>query len=415
MRPQIYHIDDHSIDHHSIDPDALLVMEKLKNAGFTAYLVGGGVRDLILKKQPKDFDISTSAKPEEIKRIFQRNCILIGRRFRLAHIRFGHKILEVSTFRTGADEGDLIVHDNEWGKPEEDVLRRDFTINGLFYDPSTRSVIDYVGGWKDIHDKLIRTIGNPLIRFRQDPVRMIRLLKFQARYGFSIDPPAQIALTTCKEELVKSSPARILEEMFRMLESGYASKFIHLMTEFGLLELLFPCLTHFLETKNGKEIYHYLDFADQINRQNVRRSLERSILTSCLLYPILEKEIQKQFLDKDINPHISDVMLVTTSLIKAFVTSSFSHFPRRISSTVTYILAMQYRLTPPNGKRHSKPKFVRNKEFILALKFLKLRTLINNDLLHHYSHWREIYRQAEHHKDRKHNHKPRPQHVAKTV
>ena len=176
MQRIVYSTNDHQIDYNLIDPDALLVMQRLQEAGFTAYLVGGGVRDLLLKKIPKDFDISTSALPEEIKKLFPRNCILIGRRFRLADVRFGHKIIEVSTFRSGDNEGgSLIVHDNEWGTPEEDVLRRDFTINGLFYDPSNHTVIDYVGGWNDIQKKVLRTIGNAHYRFRQDPVRMIRL------------------------------------------------------------------------------------------------------------------------------------------------------------------------------------------------------------------------------------------------
>ena len=187
MQPKIYHANEHDISITLIDPDAILILKKLKEAGFQAYLVGGSVRDLLVKKQPKDFDISTSARPEQIKQIFQRNCMLIGRRFRLAHIRFGHRIFEVSTFRAGENDSDLIIHDNIWGTPEEDVLRRDFTMNGLFYDPTTHTVIDYVGGWHDIHNNLLKTIGEPSTRFKQDPVRMIRLLKFQSRFNFDIE------------------------------------------------------------------------------------------------------------------------------------------------------------------------------------------------------------------------------------
>ena len=177
MQPKIYFVKDHGIDSSLIDLDALYVLERLRQAGFTAYLVGGSVRDLLIRKIPKDFDISTSARPEQIKAIFQRQCILIGRRFRLAHIRFGHKIIEVATFRTGENDSDLIIHDNVWGTPEQDVLRRDFTINGLFYDSSNHSVIDFVGGWEDIRKHMLRIIGEPEIRFKQDPVRLLRLLK----------------------------------------------------------------------------------------------------------------------------------------------------------------------------------------------------------------------------------------------
>lgn len=225
MQPKIYSVSEHVIDQSLIDPDALLTINKLREAGHTAYLVGGGVRDLLLKRAPKDFDISTSALPEQVKQVFHRNCILIGRRFRLAHVRFGHKILEVSTFRSGENDSDLILQDNKWGSAQEDVLRRDFTINGLYYDPSNHTIIDYVGGWEDIQKNMLRTIGDPYIRFKQDPVRMIRLLKFRARFGLDIDMESRKALVNCRDEIVKSSPARVLEEIFRMLESGASAPF----------------------------------------------------------------------------------------------------------------------------------------------------------------------------------------------
>ncbi len=194
MEQKNYPFESHSLPIDKIDPDALYVMEKLRAAGYVAYLVGGSVRDLLLNHIPKDFDISTSAEPEQIKKVF-RNCILIGRRFRLAHIRFGKKIIEVATFRSGDPDTDaLIIRDNKWGSPEEDALRRDFTINGLFYDPATQTIIDYVDGYPDIQKRIIRTIGQPFIRFRQDPVRMLRLLKFQARFNLEVDPPSRIAL-----------------------------------------------------------------------------------------------------------------------------------------------------------------------------------------------------------------------------
>ena len=161
MNPKFYPFDTHKLPLEKIDPDALYVMEKLRLNGYIAYLVGGGVRDLLLGHKPKDFDISTSAEPEQIRHLF-RNCILIGRRFRLAHIRFGKKIIEVSTFRSGDNETDaLILRDNKWGSPEEDVLRRDFTINGLFYDSATQEVIDYVDGYADVQKQLLRTVGQP--------------------------------------------------------------------------------------------------------------------------------------------------------------------------------------------------------------------------------------------------------------
>lgn len=410
VQPKTYHATDHDIDPALIDSDAIHVINKLKEAGFLAYLVGGSVRDLLVKKTPKDFDISTSALPEQIKQLFQRHCILIGRRFRLAHVRFGHKIIEVSTFRSGDNESDLIVQDNQWGTPEEDVLRRDFTINGLYYDPSNRTVIDYVGGWEDIHKRILRTIGDPKIRFRQDPVRMIRLLKFKARFGFEIHPSAQQTLLDCRNEIVKSSPARILEEILRMLESGASSSFFKLMSESGMLELLFPCLTHFLDGEYGNLVYTYLGAADNVNASNLRRPLDRAILTSCLLFPILDREIHMTYLQNGIVPHIGQIMMLTASLIKGVVTSSFSHFPRRLSTTMNFILATQYRLTPLSGKRHHRPKLMHNKEFELALKFLKLRALTDEKLMDAYGWWHHQYRLMERQGERRGHHPHSPPH-----
>lgn len=407
MKPKIYHASDHDIDPVLIDPDAIQILTKLKEAGFAAYLVGGSVRDLLVKKQPKDFDISTSARPEQIKQLFQRNCMLIGRRFRLAHIRFGHRIFEVSTFRSGDNDSDLIVRDNCWGTPEEDVLRRDFTINGLFYDPSSHTVIDFVGGWQDIHNNLLKTIGDPVIRFKQDPVRMIRLLKFQSRFNFDIDPKTSFAMTKCINEITKSSPARILEEILRMLESGASSPFFRLLTSSGLLELLFPCLDHFLKGEFGEDTYKLLNTADEINSTNERKPLDRAILLSCLLYPILEREIEMVFLKKDKIPHYGEVLMVTTSLIKGLVISSFAHFPKRLSSEAGFILSTQYRLTPPNGKRIQRTRMSHNKEFELAVKFLKIRSLADIKLEESYEWWSNQRKQVERQSER-HGHKPNP-------
>lgn len=395
MQPKSYSSTEHAIDRNLIDSDALQIVHRLQQAGFIAYLVGGSVRDLLVKRKPKDFDISTSARPEQIKQLFQRSCILIGRRFRLAHVRFGHKIFEVSTFRSGENDDDLIIQDNVWGTPAQDVLRRDFTMNGLFYDPAQDSVIDYVGGWEDIKAGVLKTIGEPKTRFRQDPVRMMRLLKFQARFAFAIDIQTQTAMKQCFEEIMKSSPARVLEEILRMLESGSSETFFHLMTESGMLELLFPCLTHFLEGKEGKHVYAYLNAADQVN-QNNKNPLDRSILASCLIYPILESEVHAKFQKKGLTPNLGDIMNVTGSIIKGFVTASFSHFPRRLGSTMSFILAMQYRLTPLSGKRHPKPKLIRNHEFLLALQFLKIRSLVHGNLIDDYTYWKEMVRQGDH-------------------
>lgn len=407
MQPKIYIASDHDIDRDMIDADALFVLNKLRNAGYKAYLVGGSVRDLLVKLKPKDFDISTSARPEQVKQLFGRSCLLIGRRFLLAHIRFGKKVIEVATFRSGENDSDLIVQDNQWGTPEQDVLRRDFTINGLFYDVADHQVIDYVGGWDDIHKKILRSIGPAEVRFKQDPVRMIRLIKFIARFDFNVEDETIQALGQCKNEIMKSSPARILEEFFRMLESGAASAFFHQMSEYGLLDLLFPHLAQFLKTEIGKEIYQYLDAADRINQHFGPASLERSVLASCLVFPMLEQQILDHQKIKERPLHFGDILMLSASTIKNIVTSSFSHFPRRISSTMGFILSTQYRLTPLSGKRNYRLRLFKHREFVQCLKFLKLRSLVKEDLSEAYATWKKVYRQQEKHGDRK----PHPHHA----
>ncbi len=390
MQPKIFHATDHDIDAKAIDPDAISIIQRLLDAGFNAYLVGGSVRDLLLKKHPKDYDISTSARPEQIKRLFTRQCILIGRRFRLAHIRYGHKIFEVSTFRTGENDSDLIVQDNAWGTPEEDVLRRDFTINGLFYDPTTHSIIDYVGGWDDIHKRLLKTIGDPLVRFKQDPVRMIRLLRFKSRIGFEIEEESQEALLKLSEEIVKSSPARILEEMLRMLESGYSKEFFILMQENKLLQLLFPTLSKFLKSRYGNEVYQLLAAADNTILHHPKHHLSRSLLASLLLFPILEREIDYHYLRKKITPNFGEIMALSANIIRGVLITAFSHFPRKLSTEVHYILSMQYRLTPLSGKQHHGPRTLQHAEFAQALHLLQLRSLVNPGLKKAHAWWEQL-------------------------
>lgn len=387
MQPKIYHASEHDIDSTLIDHDAAYIIKKLREAGYSAYLVGGSVRDLLIKKVPKDFDISTSARPEQIKQLFHKNCLLIGRRFRLAHIRFGRKVFEVSTFRAGENDSDLILQDNVWGTEEEDIKRRDFTINGLCYDPSSHSIIDYVGGWEDIHQGTLRTIGDPEVRFKQDPVRMLRLLKFRARFGFNIEQKAREALINCRDEILKSSPARILEELFRMLESGASAPFINLMQESGLLKLLVPSLSKELEGPQSKEIYLLLASSDKLQSKNLRSPLDRGILVACLLYPLLVREIENYRQNNGSAPHLGEITMLAASTIKTFVTNSFTHFPRRISSTATFILVNQYRLTPLTNRRHHRGKILHHKEFELAVIFLKLRAQIDPRLNENYQSW----------------------------
>lgn len=390
--PVIYSDTEHFIDRAAVDPDALNVIHRLRAHGYSAYLVGGGVRDLLLGHTPKDFDISTSARPEQIKKVFGRQCLLIGRRFRLAHIRFGHKILEVATFRAGEMNDGLILQDNVWGTEEEDVMRRDFTINGLLYDPETHVVIDHVGGWEDIRSKTLRSIGEPEVRFKQDPVRMIRLLKFKARYGFEIDPKDLSALKECRTELLKSSPARVLEEWLRMLESKASAPFTKLMIEHELLPLLFPQLIHEFTGPNGPEMLRFLEACDHENKKAVNYPIERPVLVAALLYPLLEKQVYAQQRVEGQKCHFGDIMNLTYELIKQQVFNAFSHFPRRISATTSYVLSQQFKLLPFGEKKQHLVRLFKVREFPQALRLLKLRSLVYPQLKELYLNWREHYR-----------------------
>jgi poly(A) polymerase len=251
MTPRVLARSDHNVSRKNIDPDALKVLYRLKNNRFVAYLVGGGVRDLLLDRRPKDFDIGTSAHPQQVKKLF-RNCFVVGRRFRLCHVRFGPKVVEVSTFRRQAppEEGDtLIRRDNTFGTPEEDAFRRDFTINALFYDIATFSVIDYVGGLEDLHHRTIRAIGDPALRFREDPVRMLRAAALAARLSFAIERDTLEAIRAGRGDIVKSSPPRLLEEVYKILRQGASRRTFELLREVGLLPYLLPAAERALESQ----------------------------------------------------------------------------------------------------------------------------------------------------------------------
>ncbi|HEX6738449.1 MAG TPA: polynucleotide adenylyltransferase PcnB [Vicinamibacteria bacterium] len=242
MPPRILPRPEHTVSRKDIDADALKVLYRLKNHGHTAYLVGGGVRDLLLGRKPKDFDIGTSAHPQQVKKLF-RNCFVVGRRFRLCHVRFGRKVVEVSTFRRQAppEEGEsLIRRDNTFGSPEEDAFRRDFTVNALFYDIATFSVIDYVGGLEDLRDRVIRTIGDPGVRLQEDPVRMLRAVALAARLGFAIDRDTLEAIRSLRGEIAKSSPARLVEEIYKILRQGASRQTFQMLHDVGLLAYLLP-------------------------------------------------------------------------------------------------------------------------------------------------------------------------------
>ena len=302
---------EHPISRRDIDADALKVLYRLNEAGYTAYLVGGSVRDLLLSRRPKDFDIGTSAHPYQIKKLF-RNCWIIGRRFRLAHVRFGPKAIEVATFRKNIPAGtesesasarersselrrdrlpqspepaEHAHHDNTFGTPEEDAFRRDFTINALFYDISNYSIIDYVGGLQDLKDGLIRCIGDPNDRFREDPVRMLRAIVMASRLGFRLDAPIVAAIARHRSLIATSSPSRLIEEYYKILRSGAAELTFRALAEHRLLE---PITPEIQRGAKNQALWEALAALDLYRRgfESAPPTLTNPVLLGTLLIPL---------------------------------------------------------------------------------------------------------------------------------
>ncbi|MFP3874443.1 MAG: polynucleotide adenylyltransferase PcnB [Thiohalophilus sp.] len=258
MQPEIIPRNAHAVSRADISEYALKVLYRLKKAGFAAYLVGGGVRDLLLRHQPKDFDVATDATPEDVKKLF-RNCRLIGRRFRLAHVHFGRDIIEVATFRAQHRDGDedgvmtdgMILRDNVFGTLEEDAFRRDFTVNALYYNIADFSIVDYTGGMADLEQQRLRMIGDPDVRIQEDPVRLLRALRFAAKLDFSLDPELEGMFARHGERLLDVPPARLFEEMLKLFMSGHAVRTFELLLQYGLFQFLFPQTAERLQTDEG--------------------------------------------------------------------------------------------------------------------------------------------------------------------
>jgi poly(A) polymerase len=302
VEPRIVPRQEHTISRADIDPDALKVLYRLRQYEHTAYLVGGSVRDLLLGRRPKDFDIGTSAHPYQVKKLF-RNCWIIGRRFRLAHVKFGQKVIEVATFRRQVAAGEevvqdgvpapdpttpegehLIHHDNTFGTPEEDAFRRDFTINALFYDIADFSVIDYVGGLDDLYASVVRSIGDPDVRLREDPVRMIRAIALAARLDFAIEPALLASIRAHRHEIAKSSLPRLLEEYYKILRAGSSEKAFRGLADVGLLQPISTELHH----GASDPLWQSLAALDGYRRrfESTPETLSNAILLGTLLVPL---------------------------------------------------------------------------------------------------------------------------------
>jgi poly(A) polymerase len=351
-----------------IDSDAAKVVQRLRRYDHKAYLVGGCVRDLLLGGKPKDFDVVTSATPQEIKRLF-RNCRIIGRRFRLAHVFFGSKIVETSTFRAnpreveeeGEGEGgseteitDLMIRrDNVFGTPEEDARRRDFTINGLFYDIESGQVIDHVGGMADLEARLVRTIGDPDIRLREDPVRILRAIKFAARCDLSIESETYRRMMEHRHEITKCAQARVSEEFYRLLRAGAAKRSMELLVGTELLDILVPELARALRGDDAdaelslrrSRLWGYLASLD---RQSSRRPTAPSnalILATLTLPPLRDVLDPDSVAVRDVGPVVAQAIQPIMERLKA--SRRDAELTRQILLALRYVLPSQR----PNRRR----------------------------------------------------------------
>lgn len=294
---------EHNISRKNMEEEVLKVLYRLHNSGHKAYLVGGAVRDLLLERKPKDYDVATDARPDQIKKLFV-NSRLIGRRFRLAHIVFrGGKVVEVSTFRRSPDlpdeeeegelangERDLLIReDNTWGTPQQDAYRRDFTINALFYNIADFSIIDYIGGLADLNERTIRTIGDPNIRFREDPVRMIRAIEYAARLNFEFTPELLRSIHKHRRDLKRASDARIADELLHLLGSGASEQAFRQLWNSGLLEILHPDLHSSLSTAGVDTFFKKLAIVDGWRREN--RNVRDTLLLGVLFTLPLQRAV----------------------------------------------------------------------------------------------------------------------------
>ncbi|MGQ2801363.1 polynucleotide adenylyltransferase PcnB [Leptospira santarosai] len=378
-----YYRDAHLIRKNMIDEDAVKIIHRLNKFGFKAYIVGGGVRDLLLGRKPKDFDVVTNATPNQIKKIFN-NCRIIGRRFKIVHILFRGKVIEVSTFRSlpdyrlgkaVEDQDYLIKRDNKFGTPQEDAARRDFTINSLYYDVRNDSIIDYVGGFEDIRNKVLRVIGDPDISFREDPVRMLRAVKFAEILGLNIEKTTSKAIRKHKMELEKASSSRMLEEYNKIFRTWKASLIFQGMAEHGLLEVLFREAfekerkrnsnfgDRFLETSIGKR----LAIADKL-------LTEREEMTPHIFYSLIFSDLVSEALQKE-NMHL--VPAIKNSLEPIF---NRLETPKKDKDRLIKIFASQQRFLSTEDEKSSQNNFFRMKDYFYdAFMVFKIGAIAEND------------------------------------
>ncbi len=391
---------EHNVSRQHISENALKVLYRLNGAGFEAYLVGGGVRDLLLGGKPKDFDVATNATPEQIRQLF-RNCRLIGRRFRLAHIMFGRDIIEVATFRghhqennkqiASQSEAGMLLRDNVYGTIDEDAERRDFTINAMYYNIADYSIHDYAGGMEDMDDKLIRLIGDPETRYREDPVRMLRAIRFAVKLDFDIEEETAAPIEHLAPLLRDIPAARLYEESLKMLQSGYGLETYHLMREYNLFQQLFPTIArHFTDdysSKTEQMLDLALDSTDQ-RMEEGKRINPAFMFAAMLWYPMMElaDELTQHQRFKEY-----DAVMEASNRILDEVVKSIA-IPRRHTATIREIWQLQLRLPRRTGKRAF--RLMELNKFRAGFDFLEMRGEVEDGETKLLADWWETFQNA---------------------
>ncbi|NKI74403.1 polynucleotide adenylyltransferase PcnB [Dickeya sp. CFBP 2040] len=380
--------DQHAISRSDMSENALKVLYRLSKAGYEAYLVGGGVRDLLLGKKPKDFDITTNATPEQVRKLF-RNCRLVGRRFRLAHVMFGPEVIEVATFRghheqhqeqetkNAAQQGHngMLLRDNIFGTIEEDAQRRDFTINSLYYSIADFTVRDYTNGLHDLRQGLIRLIGDPETRYREDPVRMLRAVRFAAKLGMHISPETAEPIPRLASLLHDIPPARLFEESLKLLQAGHGYPTYQLLCEYQLFQPLFPLISRYFtanrESTMERMIVQVLKNTDQ-RIQNDMRVNPAFLFSAMLWYPLVE---HAQKLTQESGLAYFEAFALAMNDVLDEQCRSLA-IPKRITSLVRDIWQLQLRLSRRQGKRAF--KLMEHPKFRAAYDLLCLRAETEN-------------------------------------
>ena len=385
MKPEIINAEQFKFEVNSLSKNALSVISRLQRKKFKAYIVGGGIRDLIKGTKPKDFDIVTDCEPREIRRLF-KNSRIIGRRFKLVHITFPNEVIEVTTFRSGQDpqsdsiqinDKGMIIRDNKWGTQEEDAVRRDLTINSIYYDPFSSEIVDYTGGVRDLKNKKIRFIGDAEKRVIEDPVRILRVIRFAAKLDFEIEPNIKKAITKHKNQLIEISSARIYEEIIKMFLAGHAQKTYQLLQDYGLFDLLFP---HVENSKEDFNRFYENAFRDTDQRLKKNKKLNVGFLFAILLWP---KIYLKSGISKGINYKIFYRTMATVMQKQQNITA----VPRRYSSFIRDIWMNQIRFKKVGRKSIN---FTNNIRFRASYDFLLLRNAIEKNLETPINWWTEF-------------------------